>query len=153
MAQTSVPEKMFLEEISQIAQTLLRKQKHLPLGGHIKLIRQQLGMSQRDLARRCHMTQAMISKIEGNKALPTFANLKHILDTLSCDLLVIPLLRAPIESIRRKQANLIAQKQMRYLQGTMSLEKQEPDKHLVERMTKQKTEELLHTPGSKLWEE
>lgn len=148
----SIPQKMFLEEISEIAHTVFLKQKHLPIGEHIKLIRQQLGMSQKNLARRCHMNQAMISKIETGDTLPTIAGLKKILDALSCDLLIIPILKAPIESIRQEQAYLIAQKQMQYLQGTMSLEKQEPDKLLIERMTKQKAEELLHKPGSKLWE-
>lgn len=57
-----------------------------------------------------------------------------------------------IDSIRRKQARKQAENHIRYLKGTMSLEKQQPDSKLLEELLKQEEERLLRGPGSKLWE-
>lgn len=58
----------------------------------------------------------------------------------------------PIDVTRRKQARRVAENNVRYLRGTMSLEEQEPDKKLIQELIKEE-EELLRSPGNKLWRE
>jgi len=73
------------------------------------------------------------------------------LEALSCDVLLVPILREPIDIQRRNQARRMAEKHIKYLRGTMSLEKQEPDSRFLEELRKEKEEELLHSK-LKLWE-
>ena len=80
--------------------------------------------------------------------------LSKVLASLSCDLVVAPVLKQTIDAIRYKQARHIAEKHVRYLRGTMSLEKQEPDKRLLEELIKKEVNELLYgSSGIKLWKE
>lgn len=57
-----------------------------PVGARIKSARQALGFSQRELARRAHITNANLSMIEQDKVSPTLATLEKILQALSLDL-------------------------------------------------------------------
>ncbi|CAG0910244.1 unnamed protein product [Cyprideis torosa] len=52
----------------------------VPIGERLRQLRQQHGLSQRELARRAGVTNAMISMIETNKTSPTIASLKKLLD-------------------------------------------------------------------------
>ncbi len=83
----------------------------------------------------------------------SLSTLHKILNAISCDLIISPLLHDSIEIIRRKQARKIAEKQIRHLKGTMNLENQQPDSLFIEELLKQEEERLLKGPNSKLWEE
>jgi hypothetical protein len=83
----------------------------------------------------------------------TLSTLNKILNAISCDLVIVPLLRDSIDVTRRKQARKIAEKQVRYLKGTMNLEDQQPDARFMEELIKQEEEHLLQDPSAKLWEE
>ena len=110
-------------------------------------------MSQKILADRACVPQSTVSRIECSKREPNLSTLTKILKALFCQVLILPLLEEPIEMIRQKQARKVAEKRMRYLRGTMSLEKQSPDTHLIEELIKEEVEELLRSSGSKLWQE
>ena len=79
------------------------------------------------------------------------ATLRKIMDALFCDLLIVPVLRGSLETLLLKQARKKAEKRVRYLRGSMNLEKQEPDALLIEALVKKEAEELLRSP--KLWDE
>ena len=51
------------------------------------------------------------------------------------------------------QVKKVAEKQIRYVQGTMNLENQEPDSEYLEEVLKQETEKLLRGSSKRLWEE
>lgn len=125
----------------------------LSIGQMIEMIRRQLGISQKILAKLTKVPQATISRLEGSKTTPNLSTLKKILNAICCEIVIAPLLLESIDSIRRKQARKVAEKQVKYLQGTMSLEKQDPDSQLVEELIREKEEELLRSSGSKLWRE
>ena len=57
-----------------------------PVGERLKSARQALGYSQRELARRAHITNANLSMIEQDKVSPTLATLEKILQALSLNL-------------------------------------------------------------------
>ena len=79
--------------------------------------------------------------------------MNKILGAISCDLVIVPLLQDSIDAIRRKQARKMAEKQVRYLKGTMNLEDQQPDSRFIAELIKQEEERLLQGPNSKLWDE
>jgi transcriptional regulator with XRE-family HTH domain len=145
-------ERLVLEEISEIGSQIRHLIRGLAIGQLIAMIRKQLGMSQKTLASRAKIPQPTLSLIEQNKGGANLNTLKKILNALSSDIILVPVLREPIDVQRRKQAHRMAEKHIRYLKGTMSLEKQEPDARFLEELRKEKEEELLHS-NKMLWEE
>ncbi|MBS0620380.1 MAG: helix-turn-helix domain-containing protein [Verrucomicrobia bacterium] len=135
----------------QSAQRLREAIRGLSIGTLIKIIRSQLGISQKALARRAEVPQSTISRIELGGQSPSLSSLKKILNAMSCDLVIAPLLPESIDTIRRKQARKIAEKHIRYLKGTMNLEMQEPDPRFMEETLKREEENLLRGPNSRLW--
>ena len=145
--------KLFLSEVTEAAKILYHANRKLPIGDFIHIIRTQLKMTQVALAKRVNVTQSAISRLEKGGLDPTLSLLTKIFDALSCELVVAPMLRESIENICRKQARHVAERHVKYLRGTMHLEKQGPDKKLVEELINRETEHLLHSPGAKLWED
>lgn len=149
----SPSEKLLIEEIMQASQKIKVAIRGLTIGALIKSIRVQLGMSQKTLARRAGVPQSTISRIEQGQRDTSLSMLSKILEAISCDLVVAPVLNDSIDVIRHKQARKIAEKQLSYLKGTMNLEDQQPDPRFIQELLRQEEERLLQGPNSKLWEE
>lgn len=149
----STSEQLLIEEITQAAQKLRAATRGLTIGSLIKSIRSQLGMSQKALASRAGVPQSTVSRIEQGQKDTSLSTLNKVLLALSCDLVVVPVLQDSVDVIRRRQAKKIAEKQVRYLKGTMNLEGQQPDSRFIDELIKQEEERLLHGPNAKLWEE
>ena len=152
MEKPSRAEKLLIEEIAQSAKQLHQVIRGLKIGEFIKLIRNQLKMSQKALARRAGIPPSTVSRTEQSQNKPTLTILLKIFDALSCNLVVAPMLKEPIDTIRYRQAKRIAEQHIQYLKGTMNLEQQKPDQKLLEELIKQEVEELLHGSGARLWE-
>lgn len=148
----SPSEKLLVEEVTCASRKMREALRGLSVGALIKSIREQLGMSQRALAKRAGVPQSTVSRIEQGQRDVTLSTLQKILGAISCDLAIAPLLQDSIDSLRRKQARKVAEKQVEYLQGTMNLEGQQPDPKFVEELLKQEVERLLQGPSAKLWE-
>ncbi len=153
MKSYSTSEKLLIEEVMQAAHKTRVAVRGLAIGALIKSIRLQLGMSQKALAKRAGVPQSTISRIEQEERAANLSTLNKILGAISCDLVIVPLLQDSIDAIRRKQARKMAEKQVRYLKGTMNLEDQQPDSRFIEELIKQEEERLLQGPNSKLWDE
>ncbi len=153
MKTLSASEKLLIEEISSASRHVQIAIRGLPIGQLIKLIRTQLGMSQKVLAVRARIPQSTVSRVENGQKDINLSTLQKLLDALVCDLIIAPALREPIEMLKRKQASKIAEKQVRYLKGTMNLEEQQPDPRFIEELLKQQEDELLRGSPAKLWEE
>lgn len=149
----SPSERIFIEEVMDAARNLKEATKGLPIGILVRSIRTQLGMSQKVLARRAGMPQSTISRIENGQSDLVLSTLNKIFCALSCDLVISPLLQGSIDQIRQKQARKLAEKQIAYLKGTMSLEEQQPDSRFMEELLKQEEARLLHGSNEKLWKE
>jgi transcriptional regulator with XRE-family HTH domain len=149
----STSEKLLIEDVMQAAKNTKVAARGLSMGFFIKSIRSQLGMSQKVLAKRAKIPQSTVSRIEQGKRDVNLSTLNKILSAIECDLVIVPLLQDSIEVIRRKRARKSAQKQIRYLKGTMNLEEQQPDSRFIAELIKQEEEKLLQGPGTKLWEE
>jgi hypothetical protein len=66
---------------------------------------------------------------------------------------IAPALQDSIDATRRKQARKKAEKNVRYLKGTMHLEDQQPDARFIEELVKQEEDRLLHGSNINLWGE
>ncbi len=153
MKKPSRSERLLLEEITTSAKILHKATRSLKIGEFIRLIRNQLKISQKALAKRAGIPQSTVSRAEKGETTQTLSVLSKIFNTLSCDLVVAPMLKEPIDIIRRKQAQRIAEMHIKYLKGTMNLEQQKPDKKLLEELIKQEVDELLQCSGTRLWED
>ena len=144
-------EKLLIEDVTNAASQAKQMTRGLAFGALVKMIRTQIGMSQEVLSKRAGVPQSTISRIERGNKEANLSTLYKILQALSCDLVIIPLLLEPVDSIRRKQAKKRAKARVRYLQGTMNLEKQEPDARFVNALLEQEEQRLLQGPNSSLW--
>ena len=153
MKSYSTSEKLLIEEVMQAAHKTRVAVRGLTIGALIKSIRLQLGMSQKALAKRAGVPQSTVSRIEQEERDANLSTLNKILGAISCDLVIVPVLQDSIDAIRRKQARKMAEKQVRYLKGTMNLEDQQPDSRFIAELIKQEEERLLQGPNSKLWDE
>ncbi len=146
-------EALLLKRITSSAHKLQQEQRGLEIGQLIALIRSQLSMSQRVLAKRAKVPQATISKIESKNLRPNVFILEKILNAMKCDLLITGIPRESLEIIRKNQAREKAKRKIQYLQGTMSLEEQEPDQEFLQELIDDEARRLLNSSSVKLWEE
>jgi len=149
----TLSEKILLEEVTQCSKKMQTLLRGLSIGALIKTIRKQLGMSQKALAKRAGVPQSTVSHVEQGKRDVNLSTLQKILDALSCDLILAPVLEDSIDTLRHKQARKMAEKQIRYMEGTMCLEEQAPDTRFTEGLLLQEEERFLNGPNTKLWEE
>lgn len=150
---SSPSERLFIEELTHVSKQMKAATKNLSIGALIKTIRTQLGMPQKVLAKRAGVPQSTVSRIEQGKRDVNLSTIYKILGALSCDLVIAPLLHDSIDAIRKNQARRIAQKHIVYIEGTMNLEKQQPDSQFIEELLKQEEQRLLQGPNTKLWKE
>ncbi len=146
-------ELLLIEEIAKEGAKAAQAARGLTPGALIKMIRKQIGLPQIVLARIAKVPQSTISRIEKGQGDPSLATLRRILEALQCDLVLLPILREPIHTIRRRQARKKAEAKVQYLLGTMHLEEQEPDKKFTDALLLQEEEKLLKGTNSTLWEE
>ncbi len=144
-------ERIILDELSETGRIVQKQLRGLSIGQLVAMIRKQLGMSQKILCERAGVLQSTLSRIERDKGEANLGTLKKILNAMSCDLLLVPILRETIDHQKRKQARRKAEKHVRYLKGTMGLEEQEPDSRFLQELTRDKAEEWLHSK-KKLWD-
>ena len=146
-------EKLLLEKIVNSAHSLQQQQRGLEIGQLITLIRGQLRMSQRALAKRAKIPQSTVSKIESGVQQANVRTLEKILNAMDCDLLISAVQQNSPETTRRNQAEGKARKRVQYLKGTMSLENQEPSQELLKELIDDEVKNLLDSTTSKLWED
>jgi transcriptional regulator with XRE-family HTH domain len=92
--------------------------------------------SQRVLAKRAGVPQSTVSRIEKDSHKVTIVTLNKVLQALSCDLVMAPLLQCSTETLRKQQAKKRAEKQLDCLKGTMTLEEQQPDPRFIRSLSK-----------------
>jgi predicted DNA-binding mobile mystery protein A len=126
-----------------------------PPRGWIKAIREALGMTTAQLAKRLGIAQPSavgLEKAETSKAI-SLGTLERAARALDCTLVYALVPRKPLETIVQERASDKARARLRAISHSMTLEDQrvrEEDEHeQLERLVKQ----LLEGPGSALWDE
>ena len=126
-----------------------------PPRGWVKAIREALGMTTAQLAKRLGISQPSavgLEKAEAAKVI-TLETLERAARALDCTLVYALVPRKPLETIARERAREKARERLRTISHSMSLEDQrvhEEDEHeQLERLA----QKLLEGPGSALWDE
>ena len=117
----------------------------------IRILRNTLRMTQDEVARRAHVSQAHLAGIESGKTDPQIGTLKRIFQALSCDLVIQPRPTKPIQDLLRGRARSIALKRLKQSMGTMALEEQAPESEVFKQLLEKRTDEILSDRREKLW--
>ncbi|OVE76499.1 hypothetical protein BVX98_05835 [bacterium F11] len=119
----------------------------------IRILRGAQRMTQATLAKRAKMSQPHVAGIEAGKIDPQISTINRIFDALSCQLIIEPRPKKPIEELLRVRARIIALKRLKQTMGTMALEDQAPDQEVFKQLLNKYTEEILNDRREQLWEE
>ena len=137
--------------------TLLRESKGLARlpRGWVKAIREALGMTTAQLARRIGVSQpraVAIEKAEATNAI-TLESLERAARALDCQLVYALVPRKPLEELVTDRAILLATRRLQSTSHTMALEDQSVDKADEREQIQLLAKRLLEKPGSSLWDD
>lgn len=126
-----------------------------PSKGWLRAIRDALGMTTRQLAKRSGVSQPNISLLEKSEAQDsiTLGKLREAAEALDCELVYALVPRRPLEETVRQRASQIAEKKLSRLNHTMRLEAQALNEKDLERERERLIDELLRSKPSRLWED
>ncbi|WP_341021078.1 mobile mystery protein A [Brevundimonas diminuta] len=126
-----------------------------PPKGWLRAVRDALGLTTRQLARRMNKTQPTVTALEKNETTEaiTLRSLREAAEALDCQLIYAIVPNDSLEALARKQARKAAEARLSRIDHTMSLEDQRVQKPELEAELERLTEELLRTGGSRLWED
>ena len=126
-----------------------------PINGWIRTIRESLGMSIAQLAKRVGVVSSRIYKIENdeidNKL--TLNTLENIAKALNCKLFYVLIPEKPLQTILEDQAKKKAAEESRRVIHSMFLEGQNLDMEDQKEFIKIQSEDLLHNRINKIWED
>jgi predicted DNA-binding mobile mystery protein A len=108
-----------------------------PVRGWIKAIREALGMSSAQLAKRLKISQPTVFAMEQSemKGKIQLATLRRVAEALNCTLVYVLVPNDPLETIVREQARKVAKRRLQSVEHSMLLEDQSvPAKDFEERI-------------------
>jgi predicted DNA-binding mobile mystery protein A len=126
-----------------------------PPHGWLKAIRESLGMTTRQMAKRMHFTQSRVSKMEAAEAHGeiTLKSLEKAADALGCRVVYVVMPKQPLSEMLEQRANVVAARQLTAVEQTMRLEDQAVHgQQYRSNVLREITEKLLRRP-SKLWDD
>jgi predicted DNA-binding mobile mystery protein A len=127
----------------------------MPPRGWIKAIREALGMTTRQFARRMGISQpraVAIEKAEPEQSI-TLATLERAAHALDCQLVYALVPRHSLEQTIKDRALDVARRRLISTSHSMTLEDQAVDEQGQRAQIARLAEKLIAQPGSKLWEE
>lgn len=126
-----------------------------PPRGWIRAIREAVGMTTAQLAKRLGVVQSrvtVIEKAEVQQSL-TLASLEKAAHALDCRLVYALVPRQPLEDLVEDRARLKARKRLEFISHSMALEAQGIAEADEQEQLKRMVQRLLEKSGSDLWEE
>ena len=129
-------------------------QESPPKGGWLRTIREALGMTTAQVARRLGVTQQTVAKLEKSEAAGTISleSLARVAAALGCKVAYAVISRQSLQKVRRVRAQQLATALTRKVSHTMKLEAQGVRARELERQRKLLAEELLRGNSRKLWQ-
>lgn len=126
-----------------------------PPRGWIKSIREALGMTSAQLARRLGVSQPRVTAMERGEVQGTLTldSLEKAALALDCRLVYALVPREPLGDTIRKRAKLKARSKLASTDHTMALEAQSVDEETEAEQLERLTRRLLEKAGSELWDE
>lgn len=162
-------DRQHIDRSEQIVDTKALARKHLerrlaplrdrqdfirPPRGWIRAIREALGMTTRQLARRMNKGQSAIVEMEQSEARDSVSLglLRQAAEALDCTLIYALVPNRPIDSMMRTRAAEIASQQLARASHTMALENQGLDRAAHESERERLIDELLRGSPARLWD-
>jgi predicted DNA-binding mobile mystery protein A len=126
-----------------------------PVKGWIKVIRESLGMTAAQLAKRLGTTSARVSAIEAGEEADSLSlkTLNKVAQTLNCRLFYILIPEKSLQTMLEEQARKQVIKMSKNVSHSMLLEKQELDEESMKNYILVQVEEMLQKRINKVWEE
>ncbi|MCU7837962.1 MAG: mobile mystery protein A [Candidatus Thiodiazotropha sp. (ex Troendleina suluensis)] len=126
-----------------------------PPKGWVKAIREALGMTTSQLARRLGVAQSRAVTIEQAEAKGaiTLGTLEKAAQALDCRLVYVLVPRKPLETLVEDRAQALAKQRLKSTAHSMALEDQSVDAADESEQLKALTKRLIEEAGSKLWDE
>jgi predicted DNA-binding mobile mystery protein A len=124
-----------------------------PPRGWIKAIREALGMTTGQLARRLAIAQPSavgLEKAEASKAI-TLATLERAARALDCTFVYALVPRKPLETLVQDRAREVAHERLRTIRHSMALEDQRVREEDESVQLEHVVQKLIDGPGSALW--
>ena len=137
----------------QAYRTLLTRPK--PRGGWIRTIREALGMSSLQLAKKLGKKASQtIEDIQASEVTGTIKlnTLNELAEAMGCQLVYALVPKNSLEDVRHEEAKRIARKKMAVVAHTMRLEEQGLTKEAARREFDRLVKKLLDGNPKKLWE-
>jgi predicted DNA-binding mobile mystery protein A len=126
-----------------------------PPKGWLRAIRDALGMTTAQLARRLGVSQPRIVELEQSEASGsvTLHTLQRAAEALGCRLVYVLVPERPLADVVRERAEFLAERQSAAVQHSMRLEDQTvPDKRASKELRRQAIDDFLRRPA-RLWDE
>ncbi len=126
-----------------------------PRKGWIRAIRDALGMTGEQLAKRLHSNKQRVSRIEQDEKLGniTLKTLRNVAEALNCEFVYGFVPRQTLEKTVRNQAISVAKKRMSRSDQMMRLEKQELSEDEKEKALESMITDIINTMPRSLWDE
>ena len=124
-----------------------------PHGGWLRAIREALGISAAQLARRMGVSQQSIAKLERNEATSkiTLESLERVAHALGCCVTYAIVPEKPLAEMRRERAFSLADSLIKRVAHSMKLEAQGVSDKEMRRQRNELAEELLRGSPRNLW--
>ena len=126
-----------------------------PRKGWIRAIRDTLGMTGVQLAKRLKVNQQRVARIEQDEVLGkvTLNTMQNAAEAMDCVFVYGVVARDSLEQIVREQAELVAKKRMARSNQMMRLEKQELSEAEKAKALQTIIDEIVETMPKSLWDE
>jgi predicted DNA-binding mobile mystery protein A len=126
-----------------------------PRKGWIRAIRDTLGMTGEQLAKRLGVNQQRVARIEQDEVLGkvTLNTMQNAAEAMDCVFVYGVVARDDIEQIVKKQAEVVAQKRMARSNQMMRLEKQELSEIEKSKAMQDLVDEIVEAMPKSLWDE
>jgi predicted DNA-binding mobile mystery protein A len=143
-----------LEQVAGMTEPYAHLSRHrAPRRGWLKLIRETLGLTERQQASRVGISPSTLHKAEQAEAEEriTLKRLRALANELDCELVYALLPRKPLTQVIEERARAIALQEVSDVAHSMTLENQRPTDALLRKQVEQRIGELLREPWSALW--
>jgi predicted DNA-binding mobile mystery protein A len=127
--------------------------KNTPRGGWLRVIRQALGMSAPQLARRLGVTRQGLADIERRESdgTITLSTLSQAANALGCDLVYAIVPRTDLQNVVESRARERAWEEVNKAAHMMHLEAQDVSQKETNQLVEERTAQLLSANPRKLW--
>ncbi len=146
----------YRRQVSEKLEILRQYRDKMPMytGRWIKVVRQALGMTQAQLARRLGIQPQSLHNLEKNELNQSISigSLKKVANALHCQIYIVFIPDKAIEKVVQENAMQTATKIIMDTAHTMDLEKQAPTEKFLKKQIKEVAEELIRNADKRIWE-